>query len=230
MFRPGELRGQPGHTWSKWRTDFRPHNMPKDELIYTLDPNREYDIAVYGWSPHGGVHSDPVTVAMQGGTAREPTPPPQRPEPTSAPSADPGIEDLIESGGLVDAQSAPHHRFAGTWGNAWGKFPGIAPGRNYGTLEDATFAFPDGSPGLVTALFATDPATLRLTLAPGTAAEQFPDWIVVNQEHLFAEPGRRQTFGLGEARDYRRVSRTGSTSDIHVGRRAEFAIGYTAEG
>ena len=41
--------------------------MPRDELIYTLKPGTEYDLAVYGGCRHGGVYSDPVTVRMVGG-------------------------------------------------------------------------------------------------------------------------------------------------------------------
>ena len=226
VFRPTDMRGQPDHTWTKWRTDFRGHEMPKDELIYTLDPNRSYDIAVYGGSRHGGVYSDPVTVAFVGGEVED-TPP--------APGREPG-ETLPDAGGATQETAPPasgepepatggrQHRFRGTWGYAWNQFPGIAPGRNYGEIENPAFTRPDGGMSLVTAVFCMTPGILRLTLQKDTDADQFPDHVKAG-DTVFARPGKRQLFGLGHARDYTRVS--GDSSDVRVGKKCEFVLEFS---
>ena len=218
-YRPVEMRGQPDHTWTKWRVDFLAHNMPKEEVIYTLDPNREYDIAVYGGSRHGGVYSDPVTVSMQGGvgTAPEaPAAPESAPQQQAAEEAPPKPPEAPEIRG---------HRMGGVWGNAWDRFPGIAPGRHYGTIQDDAFRLPNGQMAVVTALFLTDSRTLRVTLTPGTPADQFPPRIQVEtggHVNVFDLPGPAQTFGLGEARDY--TLAFGSPGHIRVGVRSEFVL------
>ena len=226
-FRPVELRGQPDHTWTKWRTDFGSHKMPKTEVIYTLEPHRAYDIAVYGGSSHGGVYSDPVTVSMKPGTAREPTPAPV-PEPEAREPQKQQLADPVPEPDPVN----PERSVVGTWGLAWGKFPGIAPGRHYGEFEeDGSIKLRDGSPGLVTAFFLTDPRTLRVTLAHGTPAEQFPFEVDVLTPAggevrvcSFGAPGRAQTFGLGEARDYSLL--TGETGILAPGVTSTFAFDY----
>ena len=164
---------------------------------------------MYGGSKHGGVYSDPVTVSLRQDAEERAQEPPAAPE--SAPQQPPQQQEAppaAEQEATQGPQRVPGRWFAGTWGLAWGKFPGIAPGRSYGSFEDSSVKLRDGSPSLVTAVFLTDPGTLRVTLAHGTASEKFPSkvrvWHGEKLTDVFSSPGAAQTFGLGEARDYSR--------------------------
>lgn len=116
------------------------------------------------------------------------------------------------------------HSFSGTWGLAWGRFPGIAPGRNYGSIENETFKLPNESTANVTAVFLMNHGrTLRLTLDAGTPADQFPSRVTAGKA-IFGSPGALQGLGLGAARDYRLAR--GDTKDLQVGQSTDFEIGY----
>ena len=226
-YRPVSMRGQPDHTWSKWGTDFKAHNMPKAELVCMLRPGTAYDIAVYGGSRHGGVYSSPVTVSYTEPVAQQQQ---QQIEPEPAPALGAITRPEDKPAPTIDAKPLPshEHRLSGTWGNAWGRFPGIAPGRNYGTIVDAAFTLPDGSPGEVTALFLTDSVTLRVTLAHGTSSDQFPDSVGVDTDeyaNVFDTPGEMQSFGLGVARDYKLAS--GGAGRIMVSKTSAFQLLWT---
>ena len=209
-FRPVELRGRPEHTWTKWRTDFRAYSMPKTVLVYTLNPGKQYDIVVYGGSKHGGVYSESVTVAFGAALAEHAPVPVQE-----------AAEEKVEPP-VVAPEPSHQHMFGGVWGNAWNQFPGIAPGRRYGSIGNASFKLPNGEPGLVTALFHTNYRTLRLTLDHGTPSDQFPDEIRIGSDLVFDDPGGLQKFGLGYARDYELES--GSPDRIRVGDSSTFTL------
>ena len=101
---------------------------------------------------------------------------------------------------------AKNHEAKGVWGNAWGRFPGIAPGRRYGSISGEYFTLPDGKQGGIAALFLLNLSTLRVTLGHNTPADQFPKKVSIitgDATVVFDEPGSLQTFGLGNARDYR---------------------------
>ena len=199
-FRETWRRGEANGGWSKWRTDFRPWNLPYETTLQ-LDPSKEYDVAVIGGYRYGRVESIPVRVTfvpeskMETGTAQETI--------VQDPPGDPNVPP------------AHAHTFSGVWGHAWNQFPGIAPGRKYGSISGAAFSLPNGNPGLVTAVFRHRPGKLRLTLAKGTPADQFPDEIRVSGGIVFDDPGPVQKFGLGDARDYE--IETGLPDKIKVG-------------
>lgn len=115
------------------------------------------------------------------------------------------------------------HSFSGTWGNAWNKFPGIAPGRNYGKISGASFTRPDGTACEVTAVFLHKPGQLRLTLSHGTPEDQFP-LIVKAGASIYAARGAKQSFGLGDACDY--TLKSDSDSNLRVGRDTDFTLLY----
>ena len=213
-FRKASNRHMGIEGYSKWRTDKRAHNLPHEWAVTHLERGETYDFAVIGGNRHGRVASDPVSAAY------EAQPEPAAPEPATAP--EPASERVEVPAMKPDL--AHEHRFSGTWGNAWHKFPGIAPGRNYGAIADAAFTLPNGDPGLVTAIFHTDSRTLRLTLDHGTDSDQFPDEVWVDEEALFAAPGGMQKFGLGHARDY--SLKSGSSSRIRVGGRGAFVLAW----
>lgn len=99
----------------------------------------------------------------------------------------------------------------GTWGYAFNAFPGIEPTRGWGGFADGDNAvqLPNGAVVGVVALFLMKATKLRFQLPLGTPAGQFPARITITGRQSaasFALPGRRQTFGNSEARDYELVS------------------------
>ena len=108
--------------------------------------------------------------------------------------------------------------FIGRWGMAFDSIPGIAPDRNWGSLEDNKLELPDGTETKITAIFRTDPSTLRLQLSLGTPSHAFPSRINVSVDEYittYESPGPKQTFGHGEARDYTRTEGLRSRAIIH---------------
>ncbi|MCY4470787.1 MAG: hypothetical protein OXC08_18895 [Thiotrichales bacterium] len=156
--------------------------------------------------PYGRTHSNMVEWRLEAEHRESPEPPPAQ------------VQDLL-AGGEVRF-SVPV-----TWGLAFGQFPGVAPARNYGMMGPRNLVLPTGEASEVTALFLMQPDILRLQLAHGTLAERFPTGVRVRHPDgnaLFASPGARQTFSLGEARDYRRVE--GTSEHIAVGARTDIEL------
>lgn len=222
-YRPAHNRHMGIEGYSKWREDRSAHQLPHVWAVTGLHKGVEYDFAVIGGCSHGSVASDHVSASFEQGAQQEqettkPPAPQQQAQPESEPelSLEPKPEPKPEVIG---------HRLSGTWGLAWGRFPGIAPGRNYGKIKDDLFQIPNGQTAQVTAFFLTDMHTLRVTLTPDTPADQFPVRVHVESNghvNVFGSPGDAQTFGLGEARDYRLES--GSPGYISSGVQSGFIL------
>ena len=201
--------GEPDGGWTKWRTDFRPYQLPYEQTVFGLDPAKDYDIAVIGSNRYARVESLPLRVNFT------------VPRPTSA---------VPQVAGDPDDGSPPpklvRRTLAVTWGKAWGRYLGAAPGRECGNLQGAGLLLPvEEDPREVTALFLLGSEVLRLQLDHGTPAWRFPDRVLVSyagRETVFEAPGGRQTFGLGEARDYRRNTASNAAANT-------IAQGWTSE-
>lgn len=185
--------------WSQWMKDRRPHQMPFQETL-VLDVNGEHEISVLGSNAHGRVEAVPIVVSAQQAEVAQPqVHEVQKPQPQ--------VEDTQEATAATEATPSKEHRTRCTWALTW-TFPGIAPARNWGSFANT---------GDLTAVFLTNPTILRVQLKHGTPSEDFPDRVVVERpvpggRLEFRDPGDMQTFGLGNARDYRLSS--GLAADV----------------
>ena len=107
----------------------------------------------------------------------------------------------------------------GTWALCWNSFPGIAPSRGWGSLDGAALTTPGGRKTETTAVFLTEPLKLRLQFDHGAPEDEFPDRVLVDGTE-FRSPGEKQTFGLGEARDYR----ADGAPDVSPGGRSDIVL------
>ena len=111
-FRETWRRGAADGGWTKWRTDFRPWNLPYEDTVYGLDPFREYDVAVIGGHKYGSVESIPVRVVWPGEAIQD----------AGGGRGGSGPAEAMSVEGTAEPAPAAgwEHHFSGVWGNAWG--------------------------------------------------------------------------------------------------------------
>lgn len=116
----------------------------------------------------------------------------------------------------------------GTWGVAFDSIiPGISPARGWGALDSDHILTPDGETVEIKAIFIISRGgMLRLQLAHGTPAHQFPARITVtgkDQAASFSNPGPLNRVGTGDARDY---SLSGAPLSGMVGQEMRIAFSW----
>ena len=155
--------------WVKCGADISPNDLPGYQSVAGLYPDQSNEITLIGESPYGAIEAVPVVASF--GAAKGDGGGQEGPEVSNESQQEQVVEDAKDST-EKDVIANVKHRTLCSWILAWDKFPGVAPSRGWGTFDN---------PGNMTAVFLTDPQTLRLQLEHETPSESFPERVIIER-------------------------------------------------